>query len=132
MKISDEIIKVLDYLGQKIGVTIDWTSKNVLPFVEQLCEKYISWEIATSLLWSVLGIVLLIAGLCFIRPAKNAWRRGAEDTSVICWIITIALVVAGVSTALTQGFDIIECKTFPEKAIYDYIQNKISTTQTIR
>lgn len=128
MKVSDEIIKVLDYLGQKIGVTIDWTSKNVLPFVEQLCEKYISWEIATSLLWGFLGIVLFIIGLCFIRPAKNAWGKDS-DTSVVCWIITIALVIAGVSIALTQGFDIIECKTFPEKAIYDYIKNKIYTTQ---
>ena len=48
MQISDEIIKVLEYLCTKIGLTIDWTSSNVLPYVEQLCGKFVKWEIGTN------------------------------------------------------------------------------------
>lgn len=33
MQVSDQIIEVLNYLGEKLGVTIDWTSENVLPYV---------------------------------------------------------------------------------------------------
>ena len=36
MKVSKEIIEVLDYIGEKIGVTIDWTSDNVIPYVKEL------------------------------------------------------------------------------------------------
>lgn len=49
MQISDEIIKVLEYLCTRIGLTIDWTSSNVLPYIEQLCGKFVKWEIGTSI-----------------------------------------------------------------------------------
>ena len=126
MKISDEIIKVLDYLGQKIGVTIDWTSKNVLPLAEQLCEKYISWEIATSLFWLAFGAILLITGLSFARPAKRAYRNDEENFCIFYWVVFIILVVIGIPIICTQIYDIIECKVFPEKAIYDYIKYQLS------
>ena len=47
MQISNEIIQVLEYLAEKIGITIDWTNNNVLPYVEQLCKKFIEWEYTT-------------------------------------------------------------------------------------
>ena len=33
---SEEIIKVLDALAEKFGVAVDWTSANVIPYLEQL------------------------------------------------------------------------------------------------
>lgn len=44
MKVSEQIIEVLEYLGEKFGVAIDWSSDNVLPMVKELCAKYISWK----------------------------------------------------------------------------------------
>ena len=45
---SEEIIKVLDALAEKFGVAVDWTSANVIPYLEQLCSKCVNYEIATS------------------------------------------------------------------------------------
>lgn len=42
MQVSNQIIEVLDYLCSKIGITIDWTESNVLPYVQTLLEKYIA------------------------------------------------------------------------------------------
>ena len=42
MQANEQIIDVLEYLCKKIGVTIDFTNKNILPYVNQLCEKYIN------------------------------------------------------------------------------------------
>ena len=47
--LSDEIIKILDALAERVGLVIDWTSKNVIPYLEQLSTKYINYEIATSI-----------------------------------------------------------------------------------
>lgn len=58
MTISSEIIKVLDYLGEKFGIAIDWTSKNVLPYLQALVDKFIKWEISTSIVWIVLPLLL--------------------------------------------------------------------------
>ena len=45
---SEEVIKILDALTEKFGLAIDWTSANVLPYLQQLCGKYVTYEIATS------------------------------------------------------------------------------------
>ena len=59
---SEEIIKVLDALAEKFGVAVDWTSANVIPYLEQLCGKYVNYEIATSVIWMLFGIGCLILG----------------------------------------------------------------------
>ena len=56
---SEEIIKVLDVLAEKFGLAVDWTSENVIPYLEQLCGKYVNYEIATSVVWLLLGIICL-------------------------------------------------------------------------
>lgn len=122
MQISDEVIKILEYLGQKIGVTIDWTSNNVLPYVEQLCKKFIMWEINTSFAWIwIMGIVFVLA-LGFAILIRCLYDWDGIEWVIFGGIAVIALVVIG-----CQIFDIIECQTFPEKAIYDYIQFHIGS-----
>lgn len=124
MQVSDEIIKVLEYLGEKLGVTIDWTSNNVLPYVEQLCEKFIAWEISTSYAWMAIMGAAVILSLIFaiIVNSVGDGLYGAEWFIFGCTLL-IAVIVCGV-----QIFDIVECKTFPEKAIYDYIRLHFSSS----
>lgn len=118
MQISDEVIKILEYLCSKIGVTIDWTSSNVLPYIQQLGEKFIKWEIGTSIGWIVLAVVSTIIAFIF---AKIVDWDGAE--AVVFWVaVIVSIIVIG-----CQAFDIVKCYTFPEKAIYDYIQNYLVT-----
>ena len=79
---SEEVIKILDYLGEKIGVTIDWTSNNVIPYVNQLCEKFIKWEINTSYAWmAIMGAVTIIALIAAIVIHCSGGWDGFE------WII---------------------------------------------
>lgn len=114
---GDEFIKVLDELCNKFGIAIDWTSANVLPYLEELCGKFIKWEIGTSIAWIVLSIISIIIVMIF---SKNVDLDGFEK--FIFWaVLIVAIVLIG-----CQSFDIIECYTFPEKAIYDYIQWRIS------
>lgn len=39
MKISKEIIEVLDYIGSKVGITIDWTAENVIPYNTNIFDE---------------------------------------------------------------------------------------------
>lgn len=59
---SDEVIKILDALTERLGLAIDWSSSNVLPYFQQLCNKYVTYEITTSIIWIVIGIALLLGG----------------------------------------------------------------------
>ena len=128
---SEEIIKVLDALAEKFGLAVDWTSSNVIPYLNQLCGKYINYEIATSIVWMILGLLLFLVGIvCYRIVYKNKdwgvdpYEYISDDytgrmllyASVIC-ILTISITVIS-----TQIFDIITCVTFPEKIIIDELK----------
>lgn len=121
MKVSEQIIEVLNYLGEKIGVTIDWTAENVLPYIEDLCVKFITWEISTSYAWiAIAGCVMVLTLIFAIIINRFCYWDGFE------WVIFTCIAIAAIAVIGTQIFDIIECKTFPEKAIYDYINFHIN------
>ena len=47
---SDEIIKLLNDLSSRFGVAIDWSSKNMTPYLQELFQKYTRYEIALNIL----------------------------------------------------------------------------------
>lgn len=114
MQISNEIIQVLEYLAEKIGITIDWTNNNVLPYVEQICKKFIEWEYSTSLVWIITAVSVLVIALLFAIFAR--------DFEGFQWFVFCAVLVISIIVICVQIFDMVECRVFPEKTIYDYIQ----------
>ena len=136
MKFSEEIISVFDYLGEKMGVAIDWTSSSVMPYLQELCGKYINWEIWTSIAWIVIGLLLLITGVISIKFAMKKhkeWKENGCDrydlskaVAEVSFIIGIALISIFVIMEGINAFDIIKCLTFPEMKIYEYITSLMS------
>ena len=57
---SEEIIKVLDDLSERFGVAIDWSEENVLPYAQELFQKFVNYEIWTSALWIVIGLAITL------------------------------------------------------------------------
>lgn len=116
MNVSEQIISVIDNLCQKFGIAIDWTANNVLPYIETLCGKYIDWEINTSIAWIIIAASCsLIALIAAIFICKFCYWDNVE------WVVFGFVLVISIGIIGAQIFDIIECKTFPEKAIYDYV-----------
>ena len=120
MTVSSEIIEVLDYLGEKFGIAIDWTSNNVLPYLQTLVDKFIKWEISTSIVWIVIAAFVMI-GMIVLINVKGV-REINEETDGMLWIPIIALIIVSFIVICIQIFDIIECNIFPEKALYDFIK----------
>ena len=131
---SKEIIKILDALAEKAGLAIDWTSANVLPYLQQLCSKYVTYEIATSIVWILIGICLLFVGKYSIKKTKQYYKKYEEETSysdydciaILFGILTGFAVFGGIGIILCQTFDIVTCITFPEKIIIEELQSVYS------
>lgn len=126
---SEEVIKILDALAEKFGLAIDWTSANVLPYLQQLCSKYVTYEIATSIVWMLIGICLLFVGKYVIEKAKYCWGKYKEDRYsyydygvILLGILAGCVIVVGIAVILYQTFDIVTCITFPEKIIIEELQ----------
>ena len=120
MTVSSEIIEVLDYLGEKLGIAIDWTSSNVLPYLQTLADKFIKWEISTSIVWIIIAAFVMVAMIVLMN--LKGVREINEETDGILWIPIIALILTSFMIICVQIFDIVECNIFPEKALYDFIK----------
>lgn len=122
---SKEIIKVLDALSDRLGMSIDWTQNNIIPYLQEICNKYVNYEIATSIVWIVVGVLLLVAAIWAVKKAieiKNDTSIDEDVTALlICMLVILAVAssVIGMITILKQVFDIITCYTFPEKIIIE-------------
>jgi hypothetical protein len=120
MTVSSQIIEVLNDLCTKFGIVIDWSQENVLPYAKTLLTKFISWDIATSWVWIGIALFMILVGITLVIFDQTNW-----DTEIVTCagvlLIIVFLVVLG-----TQIFDIVACKVFPEKVIYDYVSYWLS------
>lgn len=137
MDFSQEIIDVLNYLGKKLGIAIDWTSENVIPYIKELCGRYIQYEVFTSIAWMIaIPAITLVIGIIVAILHKKAKKvdwdfnyKVSPALAVIFWILFAIMFAASIAVICTQVFDIIECYTLPEKVIFEYLKTLVNSTK---
>lgn len=127
---SDEIIKILDDLGQRFGIAIDWSSENVMPYLKDLMSRFINYEMITSVVWMVVFIicctVMFIAIKKLIQYQKSYNKACSYHYEEIIWptitsVIFVFLIVFCLIGISCQINDLILCNTIPERLIINYI-----------
>ena len=101
MTVSEQIIQVLDVLGEKIGIAVDWTSQNVVPVAQQICKRYIRYEIVMSILWIVLelGVIagLVFGGIKLFKFLIEAKQKPSYERNWCIWAdVTMAFAGVGI------------------------------------
>lgn len=133
MEFSQEIINILNYLCQKFGIVIDWTSENIIPYLEELCSRYIQFEIHTSIMWIILCVgITALAGIIWVISGIVDACNGSDITEGIKYtsmIFFFGFLVISIIVGATQAYDIIECNTLPEKVILEYLDTLVKSTR---
>lgn len=134
MSFSSELITVLDYLAQKLGIVIDWTSDNVMPYLKDLCARYIEYEILNSFIIIGAWVLCLLVVTTFMIPLHVNAKRLYYDTNRfvsyaagVAWIGFGICVIGVIAAIISQGFHIVECWKMPEKVIIEYIQGLLES-----
>ena len=100
---SQEIIKVLDNLAQKFGIAIDWTNQNILPYLQDLIGRYISFKNAQAIIWIIISIIIIGLGI-FIIVKTIKWRESDEyddNTFSVDGVYFTYLLVGSIMLILT-------------------------------
>lgn len=136
MTVSEQIIQVIDVLCAKVGIAIDWTSENALPYVGVLCEKLVKYEIGTSIAQMIIFIILSICSIVAAKKLSPMFKSGIEEQgfydcgwTVGAWFAVAALIIFNIVTICVVGqqiMDIIKCVTFPEMYVFEYVRRFIN------
>lgn len=131
MTVSEQIIQVLDNLGEKFGLAIDWSSENILPYASELMNKAISYELWMNIVPLALGtIIVIISWVVFCKTIKKknfSWydMNGLSWIGLISLSFGIAFSIILIVVLLISIPTIITCLTFPEKIIFDIVQSML-------
>lgn len=136
---SAQIIEVLNDICEKFGIAVDWTSKNIQPYLKELMTKCINYKLATDIVWLVVGIILLIIGGGLLRFAFNNNRKyheikdyyeqmhsNLDDVAGIQFIIAMIAIFISIILILYFTINLVTCVTFPEKVILDMVRSYLT------
>ena len=126
---SEEIIKVLDKLGKRFGIVIDWSNQNIIPYLQELFKRFICYRNITACVWIILSIAMTISGVVMFR-SLNKWRKSDDyddcDDDMLAllgYIFSVFITALGIGLIIGNVFGIIKNVCMPEMAIYEYITN---------
>ena len=131
---SEEIIKVLDNLGQKFGLAIDWSSQNIMPYLQDLMSRFIAYRTTTAIILIVISLVLIIGGLISIKKLRkwiksDAFNKRWQDDDDLLAILGFTgagiLVTVGIVVLIFNIFGIVQNLCMPELVVFKYIKNLI-------
>ena len=122
MTVSNQIIAVLDAICEKFGIVIDWTASNVMPYLQDLCNRIVTYEVATSVAWITLQVVIVFLAF-YIRNKKIkplAETDSDDYTLFVATVVCIIITVIATIIACVQVADVIKALTIPEITIYKF------------
>ena len=134
MTISSEITNILNDLGSRLGVAVDWSSQNVMPYLQELVSRIAKLQIVNSIVWLIIAIIsVVICIICinvFRKMAKNEYDYSQEEfyciTAGVCLFIFGALALGGFVWALST---LPEAIFLPELTAFEYIKGLVGGIQ---
>ena len=134
MTVSEQIIQVINDLCTKFGIVIDWAGTDVLPYVETLCKKLITYELITSFAWLSFCLILFLVSIICIKKLTPIYKKGLRNSCYDGWEVATGFSIAGLIciyificvVTCFQVNDIIKCIVFPEIYVFEYIQKMIN------
>lgn len=131
---SEEIIKVLDDLGNRFGIAIDWSSQNILPYLQDLMQRTIKFKNAEAIIWIIFSIIILIVSFLLIyKSIKSMIKHSKEidyyniiedDIGNFTIILTFGfLALTFLIVLMANIFGIVQNIYTPELTIIKYILN---------
>lgn len=125
---NEELIKALTELANKFGVAIDWTSQNALPYVQELMNRIVRFEIATSIMWLIIGLMFIVGTYWIIKLVKFFQQKNKEEPyeawdlwAGVAIGLTVLSPVIGVCIIFQQVYDFILCNILPEVIVLRYL-----------
>lgn len=74
MTFSEQFIQVMDEVFKRVGIMVDWTSQNVVPYLANFAERFIQYEIFTNSIIAISIVVAFVFSLIMtIIGAKRSW-----------------------------------------------------------
>lgn len=136
---NDQIIEILNSVSKKFGMAIDWSNKNILPYIEQLSNKIVKYDLYKSIFSLIVSITIILLSLIFMNLVYNAYKKtkiNNEDNlfftfitgpypryiTIVLIVVVLILFIVSILGIISNIQNIIQDIVFPEKTIFEFIK----------
>ena len=106
--VTNQIIQTLEYLFEKFGIAVNWSTETVLPAVQALMVRYARYEIVCACIWIAIALFVLLAFTLTLKKAYADYKKPEKAETTPFWIVNydgsrwemstlfITVIVAGI------------------------------------
>lgn len=99
MTFNEQFKDIFNMLCEKIGVAIDWTQDNIVPYVMELCKRFVVLNIIENALLIIGGIVIIVViGFLFNAIFKDYKKCHDTSKDTFWWEISLERVWTKIGT----------------------------------
>lgn len=129
---DNKVIEVLDYMGEKLGIAIDWTADNVMPQATEFLGRYQVYAIINCVLWIIIWAITITLGVIVFKKAYKGVMSHDRDNiwydlhwcsdgilTVIIAIFGIGAIAFMIGELITNVFDVVKWAVIPEMKFFE-------------
>ena len=116
--------ETLQKLAEKFGLMLDWSSETAIPYLQQLAERVVKFEVGQSIFWMIIGIICIIVGIgffVFVYKKATAEKYFDEDILIFLGVVAVIFLSTGIGIVGCQIYDLVTCYYLPEKILFRYV-----------
>lgn len=85
MTFSEQFKDIFNMLCEKIGIAIDWTQDNIVPYVMELCKRFVILNVVEEAIWLVSGIAAVVIVGFLSKKLFKDYRKCASTREDTFW-----------------------------------------------
>lgn len=86
MTFSEQFKEIFELICEKIGVVIDWSQENVVPYVMDFLKRYVAYNIVEEILLILFGFALIVGVVIFFKIIiKDYAKCESKKKSTTFW-----------------------------------------------
>lgn len=124
MNFSEQLIYLIDEFAKRIGIVIDWTNDNVVPYLQDLVGRYIAYEITMNGIGIGLGVIVAIASIIFGLFSIKKYREDEyDDFALYFFLVALFGAFTAVVIIAPNLIGLLKLINIPEFYIYKQLMN---------
>lgn len=129
---SDEIIKVFDALGEKLGIVIDWSQENIYPYIQDLCQRAAQYKLTNNIIVLIVWTIIFAFSICGIIFIIKKFPKGVGFDDLNDWVLGLsifgliifsALIMLSLAISIQSVNNICMYTYVPERALIDMLRS---------
>lgn len=138
-ELDTELLQNIEYVMDKLNVTIEISKADLANYVDAFCRKVIVYKSVMYTIQLILALVVIVVLLIFEFNKKQRWKTSVgvvkdsmknntplDNKMALCFInICSAVLIAlfAVTGLINSIVNLILCLAFPEKVIIEFISS---------